>query len=119
MNPMPVVSKGLRTEDRPDTEVGQSPDISPMTVASPAGPPPPVEPILAPFLSEYLYAAWWFKLADLAVLGCLAVLQGTMPRPATMPEVLAKAALSSVALVLRLSAVVFRRPFSATVRQGC
>lgn len=119
VNPMSVISRGLRTEGRPDTEVGQSRDSSQTTGALPTGSPPPVEPTLAPFLSEYLYAAWWFKLADLAVLGCLAVMQGTMPRPATMSEVLAKATLSSVALAVLLAATVLRQPFSSSVRYEC
>ncbi len=37
--------------------------------------PPEDDPVLSPFLSEYLYAAWYFKHLDLGVLFVLATLQ--------------------------------------------
>ena len=37
--------------------------------------PPPDDPILAPFLGEYIYAAWYFKHTDLCVLCVLASIQ--------------------------------------------
>lgn len=78
--------------------------------------PPPDDPVLAPFLAEYIYAAWWFKHVDLGAVGVLAVLQGVLPRPATMPQVIAKATLSCLVLAALLAVVVLRRPYSAVVR---
>ena len=79
---------------------------------------PPDDPMLAPFLAEYVYAAWWFKHVDLSAVGVLAVLQGVLPRPATMPQVVAKAALSCLVLAALLAVVVLRRPYSAVVREA-
>jgi hypothetical protein len=108
--------------------------------------PPPDDPVLAPFLSEYLYAAFYFKHLDLLCLAVLAVLQvrvlsiwvliflractelcrfarnplqGSLPRPTTTLLVGAKAGVACFALLCLLLLVAFRRPFSVQVRTFC
>lgn len=72
-NPLAVaLSRGQALRPGGGISAPSASDIDAAAVLAPAAPPGD-DPTLAPFLSEYLYAAWWFKHVDLGTLAGTAV----------------------------------------------
>jgi hypothetical protein len=72
-----------------------------------------VDPLLAPFVADYIASAWYFRHVELVVTITLAALDASWELPTTAGIAGAKAALTIVAVLALCGAVIVVRPYPA------